>query len=128
MARMEIIWGGDRRRRWTDEEKLRVLEEADRPGVRLSHVARSYDALPQQIRRWRRQLFGDVAVEPEVPTFVPVTVTDVALPVPSHCATRSAKPKPVMIEISLRNGRMLKVAADLDRHVLASLIACVEAA
>ncbi len=128
MARMEIISGGDRRRRWTDEEKLQVLEEADRPGVRLSHVARSYDVLPQQIRRWRRQLFGDVAVGPEVPTFVPVTVTDVDLPAPPHPVTRCAKPKPVMIEISLRSGRMLKVAADLDRHVLASLIACVEAA
>ncbi len=128
MARMEIISGGDRRRRWTDEEKLRVLEEADRPGVRLSHVALSYDVLPQQIRRWRRQLFGNVAVGSEAPTFVPVTVTDVTLPAPPHPVTRSVKPKPVMIEISLRNGRMLKVAADLDRNVLASLIACVEAA
>jgi transposase len=33
-----------------------------------------------------------------------------------------------MIEISLRNGRALKAPADMDRRLLASLIACVEAA
>jgi hypothetical protein len=32
------------------------------------------------------------------------------------------------IEISLRNGRILKVPAAMDRSVLSSLIACVEAA
>jgi len=58
MARMEIITGGGRRRRWADEDKLQVLEEAAQPGARLSDVARRHDILPQQLRRWRRQLFG----------------------------------------------------------------------
>lgn len=60
MARMEIITSDGRRRRWTDEDKLLVLQEAAQPGVRLSDVARRHDILPQQIRRWRRQLFGEV--------------------------------------------------------------------
>jgi hypothetical protein len=33
-----------------------------------------------------------------------------------------------MIEISLRNGRSLKAAADIDRRMLSSLIVCVETA
>ena len=124
MARMEIITSGGRRRRWPDEDKLRVLEEAAQPGARLSDVARRQDILPQQIRRWRRQLLDDVQAIPGAAIFAPVTLIDG--PVPS--SGRGSKPRPVMVEISLRNGRVLKVAADLERQVLASLIACVEAA
>jgi len=61
---------------------------------------------------------------PETAIFAPVTLVDA----PPPLGVRSSKPRPVMVEISLRNGRVLKVAADLERHVLASLIACVEAA
>lgn len=124
MARMEIITGGGRRRRWADEDKVQVLEEAAQPGVRLSDVARRHDILPQQIRRWRRQLFGEVPVAPETAIFAPVTLVE-ASPPPG---ARSSKQRPVLVEINLRNGRVLKVAADLERQVLASLIACVEAA
>mgnify|MGYP007067624206 CR=1 FL=1 len=35
MPQMKIITGGGRRR-WPDEDKLRVLEEAAQPGFRLS--------------------------------------------------------------------------------------------
>lgn len=40
MARMEIISGTERRRRWSDEAKLRILEEADEPGAHIGDVAR----------------------------------------------------------------------------------------
>lgn len=123
MARMEIITGGGRRRRWPDEDKHRVLEEAAQPGVRLSDVARRHDILPQQIRRGRRQLFGEVETIPGGQVFAPVTLVEAATP-----GGRSTKPRPMMVEISLRNGRVLKVAADLERQVLASLIAFVEVA
>lgn len=126
MTRMEIITGGGRRRRWPDEDKRRVLEEAAQPGVRLSDVARHHDILPQQIRRWRRQLFGEVETVPEAQIFAPVTLVEAVPPV--QTVSRSTKPRPVMVEISLRNGRVLKLAADLERQVLASLIACVEVA
>ena len=126
MARMEIITGGGRRRRWPDEDKLRVLEEAAQPGVRLSDVARRHDILPQQIRRWRRQLFGEVKTIPEAQIFAPVTLIEAVPSAPT--VGRSTKPRPVTVEITLRNGRLLKVTADLERQVLASLIACVEAA
>lgn len=37
MGRMEIITGRERRRQWSDEDKLRILEEASDP--RLSAAA-----------------------------------------------------------------------------------------
>jgi transposase-like protein len=33
MARKEIMSGTERRRRWPDEAKLRILAEADQPGA-----------------------------------------------------------------------------------------------
>ena len=94
---MEIITGGGRRRRWPDEDKLRVLEEAAQPRVRLSDVARRHDILPQQIRRWRRQLFGEVGTVPEAQMFAPVALVDAVTP--PQASNRSTKPRPVMVEI-----------------------------
>jgi transposase len=53
MARMEVISGIKRRRRWSDEAKLTKLAEADQPGVRIGDVARRHDIYPAQIRLWR---------------------------------------------------------------------------
>nr|WP_234890809.1 transposase [Agrobacterium vitis] len=46
--------GTERRRRWSDEAKLRILAEADEPGARIGEVARRHDVHPGQIRLWRR--------------------------------------------------------------------------
>jgi transposase len=56
--------------------------------------------------------------------FLPVEITEEA------SATQAPdKPStPVVIEISLRNGRCLRVPADVELRMLGSLIACVEAA
>ncbi|UJW77585.1 transposase (plasmid) [Rhizobium sp. SL42] len=56
MARMEIISGVERRRRWSKEAKLAILAEADQPGVRIGDVARRHDIYPAQIRLWRKRL------------------------------------------------------------------------
>ena len=96
MARMEIITGGGRRRRWPDEDKLQVLEEATQPGVRLSDVARRHDILPPQIRRWRQQLLGEIEAISEGPVFAPVTLIEA----PTPSSGRSSKPRPVIVEIS----------------------------
>jgi transposase len=47
---------------------------------------------------------------------------------PSNGSKRSGVGPCKDVEIVLRNGRLLRIAADLDLGVLASLIACVEAA
>ena len=120
MARMEIISGVERRRRWSKEAKLEILAEADQPGVRIGDVARRHDIHPGQIRLWRKT-FSHFSASP---SFLPVQlVGDVGFE-----QKPAASPAPMFIKILLRNGRGLKVPADLERKTLASLIACVEAA
>ncbi|WP_081858716.1 IS66-like element accessory protein TnpA, partial [Pseudorhizobium pelagicum] len=118
MARIEIISGTERRRRWSDEAKLRILAEADEPGARISDVARRHDIHPDQIRLWR-QSFSH-ADRPTV--FLPVEITEeVGVSWPTTAATR-----PAIVEILLRNGRRLKVPVDVELKLLGPLVACVE--
>lgn len=45
---------GKRRRRYTAEEKLRLVTEAEAPGSSVSLVARKYGISPSQLFRWRQ--------------------------------------------------------------------------
>ena len=45
-GRVEIRTGIGRRRRWSDEEKARIVAEALAPGAVKSEVARRYNILP----------------------------------------------------------------------------------
>ncbi|NTG09363.1 transposase [Agrobacterium rhizogenes] len=49
MAKVEILTGGERQRRWSTELKLSILQEAFSADGSVSDVARRHDVLPQQI-------------------------------------------------------------------------------
>lgn len=70
---MEILTGVERRRDWSDEEKLSILQEAAEPDARIADVARRHDIRPQQIYTWRRK-FAAARSEP-VASFLPVALT-----------------------------------------------------
>jgi transposase len=62
--RIELITGAARRRRWSSDEKARIVVESLRPGANVSEVARRNGLSPQQLFGWRREahtLFRDVA-------------------------------------------------------------------
>src|SRR5271165_2483232 len=52
-ARVEVITGVERRRDWTDEEKLAIVAESCQDGVVISAVARRHGLRPQQLFTWR---------------------------------------------------------------------------
>jgi transposase len=62
--RIEVITGSARRRRWTTEEKLRIVEETFQTGETVSAVARRHGAAPNLVYRWRRLMTegGEMAV------------------------------------------------------------------
>lgn len=53
---VEVIVGRQRRRRWTVEEKLRIVAETDEPDARIGDVAARYDVYPGLLFTWRRQV------------------------------------------------------------------------
>jgi len=52
--RIELITGMARRRHWTTEQKLRIIDESLAPGESVSSVARRHGVAPNLLYRWRR--------------------------------------------------------------------------
>src|SRR5580692_1772 len=109
--RVEVLMGPGRRRRWSAEEKARIVEESLVPGARVSEVARRWQVCSQQVFGWRRaacQNMATVAARPTEPDFVPI-MTDVPLPAP---VARAASAAPA-IEVKLA-GAVVRVVPGMD--------------
>jgi len=63
--RIEIITGTERRRRWSVDEKLRIVEETLVSGDSVSAVARRHGVAPNLLYCWRRLMTegGAIAVQ-----------------------------------------------------------------
>jgi transposase len=55
LRRIEVINGVCGRRRWSVDEKARILEQTLVPGAVVSEVARRHGLSPQQLFGWRRE-------------------------------------------------------------------------
>ena len=75
---IEIITGKERRRRWSVEEKLRIVAEADEPGARIAEVAARNEVYPSLLFSWRRQVREGRLVPNHRPQFVPVRLISAA--------------------------------------------------
>ena len=64
MGQITVFSGPERRRRWSDEERLEILNQAFAPGACVAEVCRRYDISSALIYTWRRKL-RDVHAEPE---------------------------------------------------------------
>src|SRR4051812_40201092 len=53
--RIELITGAVRRRHWTTEQKLQIIEESFQPGETVSSVARRRGVAPNMLYRWRNR-------------------------------------------------------------------------
>ena len=117
--RVEVLSGVERRRQWSDDEKVRIIEETLVPGARVAEVARRHGVSASLVFGWRR-LARDGLLGRGVPALVPV---EIVAPVPALPApTPSSVPRPRrsagLIEIELSQGRRLRVGADVDGDAL----------
>ena len=70
--RVEVITGERRRRRWTGEEKARIVAESIEEGANISEVARRNGVSRGLLTVWRRQVAA--AVAGTAPNFVPIQI------------------------------------------------------
>jgi transposase len=89
---MEILDEAPRRRRWSEEEKLRLVAETMEPGMSVSLVARRRGVGASQLFRWRRQFAGEPGMPGQTPVFAPVRL----LPAPPLHRRRHPSRSPVM--------------------------------
>ena len=69
---IEIITGKERRRRWSAEDKLRIVAEAEEPGACIKAVASRHDVYPSLLFYWRRQVREGRLGTSDPTGFVPV--------------------------------------------------------
>ena len=85
---MEVITGVGRRRRWSLEDKARIVAESLDPATTASAVARRYGLHASQLFTWRQQLQRSAASSVAAiggPAFVPVLMAEDS-PAPTEAA------------------------------------------
>ena len=118
--RQEIL-GVERRRRWTMEEKVRILAEVGMAGATVADVARRHDISRQNIYQWRRDVRKSGLMAAEAPHFLAVEVAQ------EESEGDHVTGADVRVEIGLRNGRILRLPGDAPDSVVARMIRIAEA-
>ncbi|WP_027556319.1 transposase [Bradyrhizobium sp. Cp5.3] len=129
ISRAEVITSVERRRRWSQDEKERLVAASLEPGATVSEVARMAGLHVSQLFRWRKELckHGDASIAPLVPVEIGPSVPprDVA---EASLATAPARRRSSqgVIEIDLDSGHRIRVDGDVDgdalRRVLDALV------
>ena len=115
--RLEVITGVGRRRRWSTEEKARLVAESLDPATTSSAVARRYGLHASQLFVWRQQLqrSASSAETSGAPAFVPVLVAEDSA-VPAEAVGR--------MEIVL-GPAVVRVGVDVDGPALRRVLEAV---
>jgi transposase len=124
--RVEVRVQAERRRRWSIEQKLRVVRETLEPGVVTKVVAERHGISTGLLYTWRKQMlttamagFVPVQIAPEAPA--PMLATSVEPPVEPPPAA-GAVPGGV-IEVQWSSGVRVGVRGSVDVKVLRSVLA-----
>jgi transposase len=123
LGRVEVRTGVGRRRRWTEEQKGRIVAESYRAGAVVSEVARRYEISPQHLFAWRKAARAGLLVLPneEELTFVPIVT-------PGDNLTTVGNPQEsrlIRIEIA---GAVVHAGPGVDRVFLTDVLRAVKAA
>jgi transposase len=126
--RVEVLGGLERRRRWSQDDKARIVEETLAPGAKVTEVARRNGVAASLVFTWRRQARTSGQV---VPSFTPVQIAAVAaspeetpklLPTVDGRVRSVAAERTGLIEIDLGNRRCIRVDAHVDPEALARVL------
>ena len=81
--RIEVITGGERRRRWTPEQKREIVAESYGPDLTPTEVARKHGISSGQLYTWRHEVLGvrTAVLTRTPPQFAEVEVAAAAAPV-----------------------------------------------
>ena len=144
--RIELITGVGRRRRWSSDEKARILVESLKPGANSSDVARRNGLSPQQLFGWRREVRepepapspvrkrgrpkkdrgGAPGVDKAPTHFAPIVIAASAPPPPPGGSPPDRSP-PGTIEIAIGDA-VVRVSGQVDIALLAAVLRAVRRA
>jgi transposase len=117
------VLGAERRRRWSYDEKVRLVEETLQAGETVCGVARRHGLAQSLLFTWRRQArAGRLGGQEAAPALVPVEIS--LTPAPASISARQTLASPAaqqlrsgLIEIEL-GGCRVRVDRDVDTEAL----------
>jgi len=121
----------ERRRRWSEEDKRRIVAETFEPDASVSSVAKRHGLHPGQVFGWRRALrdgaFGRASAQRSA-AFAPVVIQEPPATSPRLPASEGTKLASSCgrIEIILGRGRRILVGADVDASALRRVLDVLE--
>ncbi len=119
-GRGEVLHGPERRRRWTFEQKSRIVAESFAPGAVTSSVALRYGVHRNQLYAWRRELreAGSESLGLDV-AFAPIVLES------TGPAMAWRGPSGLEVEIA---GAVVRVTRDSDLSLLTAVARALKAA
>jgi transposase len=121
MTTATVLVGCERRRRWTTAQKRRIVEESFAPGASVSEVARRHEVHPNQLHGWRKDARLGIVAGPQG-NFVPVEIAGVDQPALPASAIVPEPAAPLVIEVVLRNGRVVRFPERIAAQRAARLV------
>ena len=129
--RVEVLGGLERRRRWSQDDKARIVEETLAPGAKVTEVARRNGVAASVVFTWRRQARTVAQIEPR---FAPVQIAAAEAIEETSKLSRAddsrvrsvAAARIGLIEIDLGNRRRIRVDAHVDPEALARVLEVLE--
>ncbi len=115
MAHMTLLTGPERRRRWSEDDRERILAASFAPGAVVADVARQFDVSTSLIYKWRKTCLAAGA-----PAFVPAVLVDALEP-----PLGSAQVPAILIE--LPGGARVNIAASAPAALVAATLKALRA-
>ena len=113
---MTLITGVERRRRWSEEDRARILAAVEAPGAVEAEVARREDICTSLVYQWRR----DARATGGSTGFAEMVVAHAARPpVAKPAAMRDPEPGAILVEM---NGARIRIGAHVSAAVIAATL------
>lgn len=121
MGQMTVFSGPERRRRWSDEERLQILADAFAPGARVADACRCHDVSTGLVYTWRRKLLdAGAGQQADVPGTLPTPVFAEAL-MDEDAAAADTVEHPAIV-IDLPRGKRLSIFAAASPVLVAAAL------
>ena len=108
VGQITVFSGPERRRRWSEEERVQILTEAFSPGACVAEVARRHDVSTALVYTWRNKLRRSISE----PNFAEAVVDDSA----------AALTGPPAIIVELGRGRRVSILASAPPALVAAAL------
>jgi len=122
LGQVTVFSGPERRRRWSDEERLQIVAEAFAPGARVADACRRHEVSSGLIYTWRRKLLdAGVTQEASAPEALPTPVFAEAVLDEDLAPTATGAEHPAMI-IDLPRGKRVSIFAAASPALVAAAL------